>query len=87
MKYITLVQDLFPSVSIVSSPKTLLEFPTAVSGLSYEPISSTLAFNADVWQNGDLESAIEQDKAYEQRGNTAQVSWRLALQAQVRRSC
>ena len=57
----------------LSSPTTLVTFPTAVGDLKYHSDSYTLAFTADVWPDGNLATVAEQDKAYTDRGNEGLV--------------
>lgn len=61
------------SPTILSSPKTLVTFPAPVGDLKYHSDSTTLAFTADVWEDGDLSSVVEQDEIYENRGDEGQV--------------
>lgn len=73
LQYITLFDQLAPLALSISSPKTLLTFPTAVGDLQYEPTSRTLAFTAFVWPDGNLHTVAEQDAAYAARGDEALV--------------
>lgn len=57
----------------LSSPTTLVTFPTSVGDLKYHHDSNTLAFTADVWPDGDLSTVTEQDRMYADRGNEGLV--------------
>lgn len=61
------------SPTIISPPKTLVTFPVPVGDLTYHSDSKTLAFTAEVWSDGALSTVVEQDEAYEKRGNEGQV--------------
>ena len=53
----------------------LFDFPEGISasGLQYNHESGVLAFNAQVWADGDLSKAAEQNEKYAERGTTGVV--------------
>lgn len=51
----------------------LVDFPSDVESLSYEPESGRLAFSAAVWQDGDLLNTAHNDEEWEERGTTGVV--------------
>ncbi|KAL1760448.1 Alpha/Beta hydrolase protein [Schizophyllum commune] len=66
-----------PAPGALSTPKppTLIgSFPTTgATNFVYNPASGHLVFSAEVYEDGDLTTVNEQDKEWEERGNTAFV--------------
>lgn len=56
-------------------PEHMFDFPAGVSasGIQYNVESGILAFNAQVWADGDLSTAEVQNRMYAERGTTGVV--------------
>ena len=57
-----------------TSPVNIVKIPsTTAANFRFNPITSTLVFSSYVYPDGNLSSVADQDKEWEERGNTALV--------------